>query len=252
MAETSPIRSIKDLGIDPNVYQKYLRNLRSGRKTYALGNQKPLTRNPSDNPNGITLRAFFDEETDRVLNDRLIKPIEELAAENGVSIYPGTLWTLHTTISNLLYLPEATPGSKEEAFEKVLKDPRAAEAAQNLEGLIIDFDVLFGGNTIAAAAFLLPTQVLEARRQMTQVAKNLGLGENDYSNILHITLARIAAGESERMDVNSFGKGLMRMHYSLVRQPLIVRISNAQIMPDLQMVEVHEAPLARALLAARI
>ncbi len=253
MTETSPAYSVKDLGIDPAVYEKYLGNLRSGRRTHALGSYRPLTKNPSDIPNGITLRAFFTEETDRALTERLIKHIEGLATENGIPIYSGVLWTPHTTIPNLLYLPETTPGSRVEIFDKVSTDPRTKEVAQSLEGLFVDFDVLFGGNTIALAASRLPTQVLEARRQMTQVAKDLGMGENDYNNILHITLARMAEDRQSlpNRNPNSFGRGLMRLHYSLVEQPLTVQINKTEVMPDLQMVEVHEAPLARAILAAR-
>lgn len=253
MSETSPARSAQDLGIDPEVYQKYLRNLRSGRRTHAQGNYIPLTKNPSDIPNGITLRAFFTKETNLALTERLIRPIQELATVNGIPIYSGVLWTPHTTISNLLYLPEITLGSKEEAFEKVSKDQRTIKAAHKLEGLMVNFDVLFGGNAIALAASLIPTQILEARRQMTQVAKNLGMGENDYTNILHISLARMAEDKQlfASKDPNSFGRELMKLHHSLVKQPLSVQINHTEIMPDLQMIEIHEAPLTRALRIAR-
>lgn len=237
--------------IDPDVYNKYLGNLRKGRANLAKGNYNPFQGDPPARiNNGITLRTYYDNGSEQLLRERFIGPIEKLAEKNGVFLYSGNLWTLHATVSNLIYQPGVTPGTYTETLVKVLSDPRVIEATRSLCGQEVDYDFLFGGNAIALAVSRLPTQVLEARRQLTQVAKDLGLGEMDYANIYHTTLTRIIGVYPQALQVGglaSFGRDLMRLHHEVFSHPLHAKIDKALIVPDTQTTINHGNMLPTAI-----
>lgn len=236
------------------VYDKYLRNMRSGCRGLSQGVVTPFIGYATDRPNGITLRVFYTEETNHALINRFIRPIEDLALENGIDIYSASLWTPHTTISELMYRPGITPTSQEAAFEKALIDSRIDEVIQILQGLPVIFDVLWGGNAITIAASCIPTQVLAARRQMTEEAESLGMGEKDFTNIFHITLARMGPNKQNPKcvrDFNAFRRELMGMYYLILNHPFHAKIDKAEFMSNQQMDQVHEALLIAAVLNSR-
>lgn len=242
---------IKDPLYKVVVYDKYLRNMRMGIRDLISGEIVPFTGFPVDQNNGTSLRAYYTDETTEVIYNRLIKPIEKSARTNDIQIYSGSLWTLHTTISDLRYLPGSTSGSYENILAEVANDPRIYEASARLENLEVTFDTLFGGNAIALAASHLPTQVLEARRQMTQIAKELGMGENDYANIVHITLARLAPNPTGTKGFYPFARDLMKLHHGVLHDPIEARISRVEVMTNQQMDQVHHASLIAAVLNSR-
>ncbi len=228
------------------VWVKYTNNLASGRAIYAEGRISPFTGYPYDHHDGISLRAFYSQEANSILMQRFIRPIQDAASESGVQVYPATLWTPHTTVSDLRYQPGVTQGTKEDAFRRVSDHRLAEEAIQGLQGVELEFDYVFGGNAITLATTSLPTQLLEARRMMTQVAKDLGMGEKDFTNIAHITLARMQ-GAKKNAYFNTFSHSLTGILSDALGNPLVSTINHSEIMSNQQMEHIHEAPLMKQL-----
>lgn len=224
----------------PSSYEKYLANLRLGQRDCAQGGVKSFTGFSPNNINGFALRCFYGEMGEQLIRDRLVTPIEQLAQETGVDIYPFSLWWPHTSTFTFVYVPKSTPGSSEEIQKRIDKDPRIAEITQSLVGTEIAFDYLWAGTTITAATSRIPTEVLEARRQLKQIATEMGMLDSDYANIYHISLARIAGISG---DLKSFGKGLMRLHHAIYHNPLVATVTSANIYNDRQFADTYEAPL---------
>lgn len=235
--------------LDTAVYNKYQGNLQNGIEIYTSGVISPFRGFSPRHFDSICLRSFYDDSFNQLLKEQLIEPIDKLALENGVIFYPGTLWTPHSTISYLTHIPGTSIGTRDEVFEKLSADQRVVEAAENLHNIEVEFDFLFGGNTIALAATRIPTEVLEARKQLSQLAIELGMEENDYKNIYHITLARIALVNPQapkKGGLANFGKKLIEMHHKILDHPIRTLIHKAELMSNEKMLLEHEAPLAAA------
>lgn len=225
------------------VVEKYSRNLFAGLMLYAEGNITPFIGYPSDHHDGLSIRGYYSGNFLEVLYDKLISPIQQAAVRNGVVIYPAqTLWTPHNTFSDLRYLPGTTIGTREDTFKRVAEHNLAETAMQILNGTEVSYDFLFGGNAITLASTLIPTQVLEARKMMSEVARNLGMGGRDFNNILHITLARIK-GVMETYDLIQFGLDLIALHSTASRDKLSGNITRVELMTNAQMEITNESLL---------
>lgn len=242
---------------DPDVYDKYLRNLRQGRRAAAYEGLPEFTGYPPDYHDGITLRAYFDEETLAQVDERVVGPIKKLAKKAHVKIYPNTLWTPHIALVDLKYRSE-TPGTREDVFERVAADSRVSESLQTLSEEKIVFDTLFaGGVAVTLAAAKIPDAVPSIRDKMTQLAGEYDMGEKNLNNIVHTTVARMGPRNEPRKvvrnvlrrvlrmepDYNAFGRGLMQIHHGLVREPIVASFGGLDFMPNKQFQEEHERGL---------
>lgn len=236
---------------DPDVYKKYLSNMRSGFRDFRHGTVTPFTGFPAGQFDGICITLFYDAETTETICKRLLMPIEESASRNNILIYSGrSFWTLHTIVSDLRYLPGKTPDSREESFDSVLKDPKSIEAFERVQDLEITFDALLPSSVITLATSYLPTQILEARRQMAQVAEALHMGEKDFTNIVHITLTRIAPFRKDPPSAENllnFGHDLMVLHHNLLKKPIKARVSKVEIITNSQIADYHLSALMAAI-----
>lgn len=224
------------------IWVKYNNNLAAGRAIYAEGKISPFKGYPADHHNGVSLRSYYSQEVNIELNQRFVQPVLQAALENGVHIYPATLWKPHTTVADLRYLPGVTVGARDDVFERVSDHRLTEDAIRSLQGVELEFDFVFGGNAVVLATTYLPTQLLEARRMMTQVAKDLGMGEKDQTNIAHITLARMRGAEGNA-DFNGFSQELTRLLQNALGNPLGGAINYSEIMSNQHMEQTHEAPL---------
>lgn len=230
---------------DTEVYNKYLRNLRTGRRAFAEGNIQEFRGWEPDSDNGITLRAYLTPESDEIIKTRVTDPVSKLAKAFGLDLRAtGVDWKSHVSIKDLRYRPNGG-SSKEEVFERLKTALDRSKIIDDLEGQNIVFDTLWPGNALTLAASYLPKEILDVRGQMDQFGSEMHMEGKDIANIVHTSIARFGSKENVNAKIaNAFGRELMKIHHALVRDPIHATIDTAELMSNNDFLRKYEQGLA--------
>lgn len=230
---------------DAGVYEKYLKNLRTGRKAFKLDNLAEFTGYNPDHKERISIRAYLREQDNAQILERVIRPIKRLSESCGIELLPAVdLWTTHISIADMRY-QQNTKLSKEETFDTIGSAPATVNALQKLKGTPLTFDFLLLDKSISLAASHIPASIIEARGDMSGLAKDVYMDMKDVANIAHITVARMGSKASiqHNRSTNAFGRKIMELHHGLLREPIRAMIDRADIMSNEEFMTKHEAAL---------
>lgn len=224
-----------DRTVNPARKEKYLANLRTGRRMAARGELPEFKGYAPAQKDGISVRAYLGD--DELLEKRILAPVMMLALDNGMTLYPATLGTPHITIAEARYTPE-TPIAKQKAFEN-MKESLAGSKMDGFKREYITFDTIWGGGAVTLASSMQYPKIESLRRQMSSAATGLRMESVNYNNIIHTAIGRFAK-EPEKAAANAFGRGLMLLQHRLVRDPVRLRIREVEIMENAQYNATHD------------
>jgi len=224
---------------EKEVDRKYFNNFVSGSLDLTHGRQPEFRGFDEGLLSGASLRLFFTPENNEELEARIIKPIDILGMEHGVSLFTAIdLWEPHVTLAEFRPIKSDPDVARDLnlVYQQAARDPKVEPVKEMLAGQPIVFDSLKLRGTVAVAARNIPTPFLDARETMRGL-EQYDLNMKDATKILHSTLVRYgkldeadSGNLKERM--RGFRHGMGELHKALKENPIVVTVARAEMEPN--------------------
>lgn len=214
----------------PEVFEKYAKIDISGRKSLDNKDIKEFKEDPEGWKNGFSVVLLPDEESTRVINDRIISKIEKMEKELGIQFsLSGRDSRLHSTVLGGQFegSGDDRDSARNRAFTTLKEQISQSGLAETLKGQEIEFKyVLLDKGNILLTAVDIPEAVSRAREELATAYSANGVKHISYENILHMSVARISGLPEDPEKLKEYKKRMIELRHEISSGPLMMRVKD--------------------------
>jgi len=191
--------------------------------------------------NRFNISLLPDEESEKVVGERLISEIEKTEKELGIKfLLAGRDFPLHSTVLEGKFERKEKDDSdlRERTFGIAKERASQSGLLETLRGQEVTFEyVLIDRGNILLTSVQIPEKILDAREQLATIYSGSNLKPLPMKNIQHISIGRINSLPKDGKKLGEYKKRMIALRHKISSDPLVVRMGTVYVGDALRLIE---------------